>query len=331
MNTRTSPPNKIARPADPELTTNAVAQREQPRLTFSDARDKFVSNVERGVAQALGKSMESGQFIRSLATVINENPDLLRANQVSLAVAVLHAARLGLDLTPALQLAFLAPFNVSKKIDGQWVKLPMVKMMIGYKGFVLLARRSGLCDKVDARAVYQNDLFEWDEGTEPRIVHRPKMGGDRGDVTAAYCRAKIKTGGIEFRVVDLPEIEKARRASRGAFEYDAKTHGPDFSRPKKDSPWTTHFAEMAEKTAIRRFFKGFDLTDYRSIAAAIEIDDAYDLGRRIPAPVTSMGEPAKPPEQLSEGADWPDDVMGSDDGWPDETIVDASAEDTSVE
>ena len=328
MNAPRQPPTKLARPDQPEL-TNAVAQRDQNApIPFAQARDKFVGQLDMGVVQAIGKGMDPVQFKRSLATVLNETPDLLKANLTSLAVAVLHAARLGLDLTPALQLAYLTPFNVNQKINGQWVKTALVKMMIGYKGFILLGRRSGMCDTVRARVVYANDHFEWDEGTAPKLVHKPTMG-DRGDVVAAYCVADMKTNGKPaFRVIGVPEIERARSASRGAFETiyeNGKKPRPDFSRPKADSPWTTDYGAMAAKTAIRRFYKDMDLTEFRSLASAIEVDDAYAVGSRIPVPTAVSGETVKPPEQLSPSDEWGDDVLYSDRDEEHETIVDATA------
>lgn len=327
--------SKLARPDQPDL-THAVAQRDQAApVSFAQARDKFVGQLDTGVVQAIGKGMDPVQFKRSLATVLNETPDLLRANLTSLAVAVLHAARLGLDLTPALQLAYLTPFNVRKQIDGQWVSMPLVKMMIGYKGFILLGRRSGMCDTVRSRVVYANDAFEWEEGTTPRLVHKPTMG-ERGEVIAAYCVADMKTTGKPaFRVIGVPEIERARQASRGAFETlleKGKKPRPDFSKPKADSPWTTDYAAMAAKTAIRRFYKDMDLTEFRSLATAIEVDDAYAIGSRIPVPTALSGDPVKPPEQLSPSDEWGDDVLygNRDEGDEDhETIVDATASERS--
>jgi len=327
--------SKLARPDQPDL-THAVAQRDQAApVSFAQARDKFVGQLDTGVVQAIGKGMDPVQFKRSLATVLNETPDLLRANLTSLAVAVLHAARLGLDLTPALQLAYLTPFNVRKQIDGQWVSMPLVKMMIGYKGFILLGRRSGMCDTVRSRVVYANDAFEWEEGTTPRLVHKPTMG-ERGEVIAAYCVADMKTTGKPaFRVIGVPEIERARQASRGAFETlleKGKKPRPDFSKPKADSPWTTDYAAMAAKTAIRRFYKDMDLTEFRSLATAIEVDDAYAIGSRIPVPTALSGDPVKPPEQLSPSDEWGDDVLygNRDEGDEDhETIVDVTASERS--
>lgn len=332
MNQPRQPATKLARPDQPELTTNAVAQRDQNApVSFAQARDKFVAQLDMGVVQAIGKGMDPTQFKRSLATVLNETPDLLRANLTSLAVAVLHAARLGLDLTPALQLAYLTPFNVSQKINGQWVKTPLVKMMIGYKGYILLGRRSGMCDTVRARVVYANDAFEWEEGTAPKLVHKPTMG-ERGEVVAAYCVADMKTNGKPaFRVIGVPEIERARQASRGAFEMvyeNGRKPRVDPTRPKADSPWTTDYGAMAAKTAIRRFYKDMDLTEFRSLASAIEVDDAYAMGSRIPVPTAISGDTVKPPEQLSPSDEWGDDVLygNRDEGEEDhETIVDATA------
>ena len=332
MNAPRQPSTKLARPDQPEL-TNAVAQRDpNAPPSFKEQRERFIGMVNTGIVQALGKGTDPGQFTRSLATVINENPKLLQANQTSLAVAVLHAARLGLDLTPSLQLAYLAPFNQRQQINGKWTSVPMVKMMIGYKGFVLLARRSGLCEKVDARAVYARDSFEWEEGTTPIIRHRPFMGAERGDVIAAYCRAKVR-GEMEFRVVDLPELEKAHRASNGAFEK-GQNYKPDFTRPKADSPWTTHFAEMCEKTAIRRFFKGFDLTDFRHVAARGTYIHAAAMAFGLSAVGGESGGRLVVPMRLEDGR-----VVLVDRGWLPEPLrledpdcsPQAVAEDASIE
>ena len=70
MNAPRQPSTKLARPDQPEL-TNAVAQRDQNApVSFAQARDKFVGQLDMGVVQAIGKGMDPVQFKRSLATLM---------------------------------------------------------------------------------------------------------------------------------------------------------------------------------------------------------------------------------------------------------------------
>ena len=81
--------------------------------------------------------------------------------------------------------------------------------------------------------------------------------------------------------------------------------------------------ELTYNYGVERYDLG---TAYGHVA--IEVDDAYAMGSRIPVPTAISGDTVKPPEQLSPSDEWGDDVLygNRDEGEEDhETIVDATA------
>lgn len=180
----------------------------------------------RQLARALPKAMTPERFVRLVMTQVRANPRLLRCDHASFLGAVMTAAQLGLEFD-ARQLAYLIP----RKLKGQW----RATAMIGYRGYIELARRSGLVRDVQAHVVYERDEFEVSYGDEPRIVHRPTIVGERGAPIAAYAVAFYKDGGTQGLVLRLDEIEarRARSASGG------------------DGPWVTDWDVMACKSTVR--------------------------------------------------------------------------------
>ena len=68
--------------------------------------------------------------------------------------------------------------------------------IIGYKGYLELARRSGQVARLDARVVYEGEKFEVTAGLHPNIEHSVRGDVDRSDdkIVAAYAVAVLKDG-----------------------------------------------------------------------------------------------------------------------------------------
>lgn len=140
-------------------------------------------------------------------------------------------AQLGLELGPLGQ-AYLLPFRNNKNNSTECT------MIIGYKGMIDLARRSGQIISLTAHAVYENDEFKYAYGLNEILEHRPSLN-DRGALVAVYAVAKLRDGGHQFEVLSVKDVELVRSKSK------AKDFGP----------WKSDFDEMAKKTAIRKLFK----------------------------------------------------------------------------
>lgn len=165
-------------------------------------------------------------------TVFTKTPSLLACEPVSIARAIVEAGQLGLEPTGLLGGAYLVP-------RGRQATL-----MIGYRGLVILAKRSGEVQRVEARVVRAKDVFEYGYGLEPYLRHQPSREADPGDLTYAYAVIVYRDGERQFDVMSRAEIEAIRgRSSAG-----------------QAGPWITDYFEMAKKTVLRRLLKLAPLT-----------------------------------------------------------------------
>jgi recombination protein RecT len=180
------------------------------------------ANLEE-VAKALPAGYTVDRFIRLARTAIQTSPQLLECHPTSVVAALHRAASYGLDVGPVGH-AYLVPFG------GK------AQLIIGYRGMIALARRSGELASVEARAVRANDEFDYAFGLEQRLVHRPALS-DRGDIVCFWGLARFTNGGTYFVVVDLDTIE--------AHRQESKTGAQD------KGPWKTHYEAMGAKTVIR--------------------------------------------------------------------------------
>lgn len=213
--------------------TGAVAERAEAKSPKA-ALSAIVEQNKSAIALSLPKTMSADRFARLLLTAANTNPDLLACDPRSFLAAGVQAAQLGLEPNDARGLAYLLPFN-----DKQRGKI--VQLIIGYRGMMDLARRSGMVTTINAFPVFDGDIFTYELGLNPTLHHVP---GDHDEdpktLTHVYAVAKIG-GDSQFVVLTRKAIEKTRASSRGATS--------------SYSPWTTHYVEMAQKTAIRRLCK----------------------------------------------------------------------------
>lgn len=353
MTTSKQPPSAaIARPSAP-TTPATIPQPGEQRVvkTIRDLTNEIVYDKIGGtVLKILPKHINPEAYQASLVSLLMQTPELVSCELPALAVAVFNAARVGLDVNPVLGHVYLTPQKVRQpKLDARgnkvqddngqdiWIERKLVRMMVGYKGFIYLGRSCGLTPTCDARVVYEHDFFEWDEGVPPKLVHKPTLKTrERGDIIAAYARAQLASGAWSFRVIDMDDVDRAMRASATAFEtvWDKKTRRKvPTGKVNPNSPWGTDFAAMVRKTAVRQFYKQFDLGDpsARPLASMMHADDQYTAGR-IPIPTSvHTGAPMEAPPQLGTDADWSDAQLGREVvGEFEEDALDAEASDVDA-
>ncbi|MBX5476778.1 MAG: recombination protein RecT [Clostridia bacterium] len=241
-----------------------LAQRAQARVRGGDPAKTIRSMLEQlrpELQRALPRHITPDRLVRVALTTIRANPRLMEASPASLMAAVMQCAQLGLE-PGILGHVYLVPFRNGK--TGQ----TEIQVVIGYKGMIELARRSGEIQTIYAHVVHERDQFEYEYGLEPKLIHRPAHG-DRGKPTHAYGVARFKDGGYQFLVMSFDEIEKHRQRSKS----------PD------EGPWDTDWEEMAKKTVIRSMFKWLPVSVEAQRAAVI--DEAVTEGGRT---ITAYGE-----------------------------------------
>lgn len=207
---------------------NAVAKSDPQKRTVLD----LINQQKKAIEVALPSHLDTERFTRTVLTEVRRNPALLKCDPMSLLGAVMLSAQLGLELGP-LGHAYLVPFKNE------------VTFIIGYKGMVDLARRSGQVSSIQAFPVYEGDEFSYTYGLNPDIHHVPAEGSER-KLTHVYAIAKYKDGGFNFVVLTRDEVDSYMNRSPSANA--------------QSSPWKTDYEAMALKTAIRRLFRWLPVT-----------------------------------------------------------------------
>lgn len=234
-----------------EAATGQVAARAEPK----DIAGMLSSpKMKQQMALAMPKHMTADRMMRIALTEVRKVPALGQCNIESFMGAIMQCAQLGLEPGSALGHAYLLPFGNGKAKDGK----SNCQLIIGYRGMIDLARRSGQIVSLTARTVHENDTFKYEFGLEETMHHVP-ADGDRGKMTHVYAVAKLKGGGVQFDVMSRADVDKVRATSKAGA----------------NGPWVTHFEEMAKKTVIRRLFK--------YLPVSIEIQQAVTLDERAEA------------------------------------------------
>lgn len=223
----------------------------------------MLQNHSQQIKAALPDTFSPDRMIRLATTEFRMQPKLAKCTPQSVFGSVVQAAQLGLDFS--LGHCFLVPYNRSIKLPGGgWEKSLECQLIISFRGYIELARRSGKILNVDAHVVYSNDLFEYEYGTNPHLRHRPTLS-NRGDQVAAYCVATFDTGERSFDIMPWEEIQKIKERSKSR---DGKGN--------VTGPWATDEDEMARKTAVRRCAKYWPLSV--ELRRAVELDQAVAAG-----------------------------------------------------
>lgn len=222
--------------------------------------------VMQQIKLALPRHMTPERMARIATTELRKTPKLAQCEPMSFLGAVIQCAQLGLEPGSGLGHAYILPYDVRKKnASGKWETVRTdAQLIIGYRGMIDLARRSGQILSLSATAVYQGDEFECVMGLEPTLKHIPDFDNpdrEHADrLTFVYAVAKLKDGGTQFAVMSRAQINAIRGRSKAA----------------ESGPWVTDYEAMALKTVIRRLFKYLPVSV--ELQRAVQLDERADAG-----------------------------------------------------
>jgi recombination protein RecT len=230
---------------------------------------EFFDQHKQQIAAALPRHLSVDRLIRTAFTAFNTTPRLWECDRRSLFGAIVQCAQLGLE-PGVLGRIYLVPFRNRKTGTTE------VQVIIGYKGLVDLARRSGELSTVMAHEVRAGDAFRYRFGTEPELTHTPSEDAERfkKPITHFYAVARLKDGGVQFDVMTKGEVD---------------AHRDRYSAAAKEGPWVTEYDEMGKKTVLRRLCK--------LLPASIELHTAVALDQQAEVQMPqNLGELAPPPD-----------------------------------
>lgn len=214
------------------------------------------------LAKMLPKTLSIERLLKVAQIAATTTPALAKCDVPSLVGAIGQCAQMGLEPNTVLGHAYLVPFNTKRKDangDERWVN--SVQVIIGYKGLIDLARRSGQIVSIAAHEVCEADTFELVYGLDEKLNHTPSMG-QRGAVIGFYAVAKLTGGGHAFEFMSVHQVQDIMRATQSKGNY---------------GPWLDHFTEMGRKTVIRRLAKYLPLSI--EFQTAVALDGQADAGK----------------------------------------------------
>lgn len=223
----------------------------------ADAEPQLISLLSRmrgEIEKALPRHVTADRMLRVSVTALRTTPDLLKCSTASVLGSIMSSAQLGLEPNTPLGLCYLIPYK------------GVCQLIIGYQGYLELARRSGLVAAPYAYVVREGDHFDYTLGLYPSLTHQPSKDADREDkpITHVYAVAHLvgkDVGPPIFRVLTKPQIDKRRKRSF------ASNRGP----------WVTDEEAMTLKTGIRVLWPWLPKT--AEMASAAAIDEAPEIGQ----------------------------------------------------
>ena len=216
-----------------ELAKKAEGTKNETKLKKSMSIADLIKAMQPEIKKALPEVITVERFTRMALSALNTTPKLNECTPMSFLSALMNAAQLGLEPNTPLGQAYLIPFKNKGTLECQF--------QIGYKGLIDLSYRNPMVQTIQAQAVYENDVFEYELGLDSRLVHRPVLG-DRGEIILFYGLFKLTNGGYGFEVMSKEEIDSY------AKEY-SKSIDTAFS------PWKSNYISMAKKTVIKHALK----------------------------------------------------------------------------
>lgn len=223
------------------MTQTAIEPRKPSAVaTLRDLLEK----AKPKLAEVTPKHLSADRLVRIAVASCSKTPQLLQCSPTSVLNSVMQAAQLGLEPGGPLGDAYLVPYKNE------------CTLIVGYRGLVSLARRSGQIISIEAHVVHERDHFVCKYGLDAVLVHEPNWSADPGQVIAVYAVARLRDGGVQYEVMTKAQVEAIRSRSRAG----------------SSGPWVSDWAEMARKTVVRRLCKYLPLS--------VEMAEALDLDER---------------------------------------------------
>lgn len=209
------------------MSNQQIKKIEQPRAIA------LMNQSINEIKKALPDTFTADRFVRIATTELRKNPKLAECDPYSFLGAVIQSAQLGLEIGSGLGYAYLVPYGSE------------CTFIVGYKGDVDLARRSGKIGRIFLENIYSSDEYNYEIiNGSVEISHKPKPGRKADeDIIATYGIAEFLAGG-------KPQITLMWRDE---ILYIRDKYSKGAKRP--DSPWNTSFPEMCKKTVCRRLNK----------------------------------------------------------------------------
>lgn len=255
-------------------------------------RPKFSVAITTGEYQklinnTLGDPNRSKRFIATITSAVAVNQALQECTAGTILAGALLGESLNLSPSPQLGQFYLVPFKQKAKYDrqGNLIQNEIVnaQFILGYKGYLQLAMRSGQLKKINAVEIKQGELIKFDplnEEIECKLINDWDER-EAAETIGYYAFFELTNG-----------FKKAIYWSKEQMLSHADKYSPAFSREKyiaiqegnvadKDmwkysSFWYKNFDDMAKKTMLRQLISKGGCPMSTEMIMAYEKDNSFN-------------------------------------------------------
>lgn len=250
--------------------------------TLAASKPKFSTIIKSNtyqnlIKQTLGNPKKAERYTAAIMSAVATNPQLQNCEAKTILSGSLLAESLNLAHSPQLGQYYLVPFKVKAKngipehYDAQFI--------LGYKGYIQLAIRSGNYKKINVMEIKDGELVSYDPFNE-EIVLQPIQDVDEREQTETigyYAMFEYING---FKKVIywskkqmLQHADKYSPAfSKSAYEKLRNGEIPNNEMWNYSSFWYKDFDGMAKKTLIRQLIGKWGVMS-AEMTQAMELDN----------------------------------------------------------
>lgn len=259
----------------------------------------YMSN-EAVQAQINNIVKDSKTFITSVVSAVQTNPALQECTKQSILSAALLGESLNLSPSPQLGQYYMVPFKNKRQNDaGQWEQIDEAQFILGYKGYIQLAIRSGQYKKLNVVAIKEGELKRYDpleEEIEVELIDDEEV------------RENAPTVGYYAMFEYMNGFKKSIYWSKKKMESHAIKFSKGYQAKKGYTFWEKDFDAMAMKTMLRQLISKWGVmsiqmqTAYEADMAVIREDGTRDYVDVVSESTVVEGE-AVPVEEPKVAAD----------------------------
>lgn len=269
-------------------------------------KQKFSIAIRSGAYQnlinsTLGDPERAKRFVASVSSAVGANPDLQDCDARSIITAALLGESLNLSPSPQLGQYYMVPFKNKRTGDAK------AQFVLGYKGYIQLALRSGQYADLDVLDVKEGEYKGRDPYTGKQKFLFIEDDGQREDLpTVGYLAYFEYLNGFRKAIYWTRDKVMAHAGQYSqAFrpeKYEDYINGriPQNELWKYSSDWYKNFDSMAHKTLLRQLISKWGVMSLE-MQRAIEADGS--LVERAPdGALVAEEPPALLPEEATGGS-----------------------------
>lgn len=305
------------------MSNTAVAQ----RIPFSVMIN--TKDFQKSINNSIKDPNRARRFVSAIVSAVAVNPALQECTPQTVLSGALLGESLNLSPSPQLGQYYLVPFRDKKNdcVNAQFV--------LGYKGLVQLALRSGQYKRMNVVSVKEGELHGWNPITEDFSIIPIEDENEREKArtvgylasfeylngftkTIYWSKEKMVAHADRYSAAFSKEATNGRYPKVSFADYEAHNY------PAKDewlysSFWYKDFDGMAHKTMLRQLISKWGVMSI-DLQAAFEADAAAESEEYFEAPEAQLPAapavpefPQKEPQEATEPAAQPEERVSLDD------------------